>query len=296
MRSRGLILSFALLIALTLGLASVSLASPTATTNSANDILNMDVGKDGWIEYQGKANPYPLEDPSTLTRQGKRASDGTCKFEGKMVLQPKQNAIEERPQAVNLNTCEERVIRGVPTKESMGVSLEKKAANNDPHVSSKEDERKSHPRDDAVSKAKGDAAASYWSAGFLKTWWENPVNLDVNLVRNNTGWYWNGSRVTGARGGYRYYWLSASGWDLRGNNWRNSWTSYQTTSSSYAHYRNPIFCRAMLGIFGSTTHVYYDRNTVHGRYNGALVGRWNSYKSGGCNRLLSFNKVLRRTA
>ena len=68
---------------------------------------------------------------------------------------------------------------------------------------------------------------------------------------------------------------------------KNSQT--QVRSSSYAHFRNGIFCLTI------DTHTYYDRNNAYGKYNGYLVGQVTWRKSGGCTGLLSFHSRLVRT-
>ncbi len=88
-----------------------------------------------------------------------------------------------------------------------------------------------------------------------------------------------------------YGWYSTSGWGLKENNffcrYENSQT--QVRSSSYAHFKNGIFCAFI------DTHTYYDRNNAYGKANGYLVGTVNAYKKGGCTGLLSFHTQLRRT-
>ncbi|GAB3898007.1 hypothetical protein GCM10029964_081790 [Kibdelosporangium lantanae] len=166
----------------------------------------------------------------------------------------------------------------------------------------REGRHRGHP--DSAQKDEGDATAEVGtgtdaailattrSAGYYKSYYEDPVQLDVNSVTNSTTWSWNGSSVLsspGPVGGYHYGWFKGSGWSLKENNWQNTYTSYQTTSSSYVHYRNGTFCATI------DTHTYYDRNNVHGRKDGWLLGNVNARKKGGCTSLLSFHTKLKRT-
>jgi hypothetical protein len=130
------------------------------------------------------------------------------------------------------------------------------------------------------------------SAGYYKSYYEDPVQLDVNSVKNSTEWSWNGSSVLSSpvpKGGYNYGWYSPSGWSLKENDWRNTYTSTQTTSSSKVHFRNGSFCATI------DTHTNYNRNNVHGRKDGYLLGDVKAKKSGGCTSLLSFHTKLKRT-
>lgn len=128
------------------------------------------------------------------------------------------------------------------------------------------------------------------SAGYMKSWYQDPIALVVNSVQNSTDWNWDRTCVVApVSGGYRYTWFSTSGWVLQQNNWQNSYNCTQSTSSSYVHFHNGIFC------VGIATDTYYNRNTVHGKFDGTLTGNVSATKAGGCIGLLSFHYSLRRT-
>ena len=127
------------------------------------------------------------------------------------------------------------------------------------------------------------------SRGHLRTYWEDPVGLDVNGVKNTVDWKWNGVNcLSPGWGSYAYDWYSPSGWALKDNNWQNVYDCSRQTSSSYVHYRNGLFCLTI------DTHTYYDRNTIRGRWDGYLLAEWNTWNSGGCTGLLSFHYNFRR--
>lgn len=132
------------------------------------------------------------------------------------------------------------------------------------------------------------AATTTHSAGYLNSWFRDPAYITVNSVRDSTDWRWNRTCVNSpVYGSYHYTWFA--GWVKEGNNWQNSYTCYQSTSSSYVHFHDGAFCAF------TDTEVYYNRNTVHGRYNGYLVGTVNWSKTGHCSGLLSFHDYLKRT-
>jgi hypothetical protein len=134
------------------------------------------------------------------------------------------------------------------------------------------------------------AAATTHSAGYAKSWYQDPPGIVVNSVQNSTDWHWNRRCVVApVSAGFQYHWFTPSGWFLLQNNWQNSYTCAQSTSSSYAHFINDIFC--ML----HPTDVTYNRNTVHGQANGTLAGNVHASKLGICSPLLSFHWVLKRT-
>lgn len=229
----------------------------------------------------------PMQGSAVQMQQGKVLGPKACEFVTNLNVPSGQQAIEQREVAINIDTCQILLETGVPNPASLASYRQGK------RLSSSSAQARSRGRGADVRSA----ARAVHSAGYFKTVWEDPVEIDVTSVRNNTDWHWTGSRVVRpVRGRRGYGWFSASGWQLnKGSNWRNYFTSYQTTSSSFVRFHNDAFCRAVFGIFGTTTHVVYDRNTVHGRKNGDLVGKVRTRKYGGCSKLLHFDKYLVRT-
>lgn len=128
------------------------------------------------------------------------------------------------------------------------------------------------------------------SAGYMKSYYEDPAQIDVNSVNNATDWYWTGSCINTVYGSYHYGWYSRSGWELKESNWHNYYYGCTNSeSSSYVHYRNGKFCASV------DTHTYYNRNVVRGYYNGYLRGAVSAAKKGGCTGFLSFHYKLKRT-
>lgn len=279
--SRLTILSTAVMTAIIAVFTSIAFASPNADSKAS--------AKDGWITF---GPDYPLSNLVTYVQQGIKHPDGRCEFSGELVLPLGSQAIEERETAINLTTCQVRIERGVPPAN---VTANETIS---PQGLTKSGEQKSTSK--STTKASSGevsiAATAQRSAGLHRIWWEDPAHIDVNLVENNTDWHWNGNSVVGpVYGGYRYWWLSESGWTLRENNWQNYYDSYQSTSSSYAHFVNNYFCTATYGQYQPPTHTYYDRNTVNGRYNGDLVGSWRSWVDGGCPYFLHRHSQLVRS-
>jgi hypothetical protein len=136
------------------------------------------------------------------------------------------------------------------------------------------------------------AQAVVQSAGFLKTWWIDPINITVNSVQNSTTWRWSGTGrcVTGILGGQNLTWFTPSGWFLLSDSWNNTFNCTQTTSASTVAYDNPVFC-ALISTFAT-----YNPNRANGLQNGVLLGSWNDIVFGSvCVNLLRFRMQLQRT-
>jgi hypothetical protein len=230
------------------------------------------------------AQPPPLLNPITLDVKGKKVGN-VCEYSSSLELAPGQIAIREDSVLFDDATCTMRVQRGVPADIGTGP------------VDAGPAGQEGGAAADGAAAAPGRSlagvkrVAATHSAGYYKSYFEDPVGIDVNSVRNNVDWYWNGSYVYNGYCSYHYGWYSTSGWGLHENNffcrYENSQT--QVRSSSYAHFKNGIFCAFI------DTHTYYDRNNAYGKYNGYLTGHVNWRKEGGCTGLLSFHAHLQRT-
>jgi hypothetical protein len=233
------------------------------------------------LQGEGRAGskPPPLVDPLTLDIQGQRVGPDRCQYTSTLELAPGEPAVREDVITVDDASCTMRVQRGVPADLAEAAP--------EPGMSEQSGSAVAKERG-AFVRARTLATHSH---GYHKSYYEDPVQLDVNSVRNDVDWTWNGSSVSGGSCSYHYGWLSGSGWGLKENNffcrYENSQT--QVRSSSYAHFKNGIFCAFI------DTHTYYDRNNAYGKSNGNLVGTISASKSGGCTGLLSFHHLLRRT-
>jgi hypothetical protein len=128
------------------------------------------------------------------------------------------------------------------------------------------------------------------SAGYLKSFWEDPPQFDVNSVRNSVDFRYGGGCVHNPiEFAANYGWMSQSGWERLGNDWSRGADCASAGSSSFVHFKNKVFCASI------DTNVWYNRNTIYGYPNGAMRGKVHSEKRGGCVRLLSFDKKMVRT-
>ncbi|MGH2997286.1 MAG: hypothetical protein ACRDM9_13305, partial [Gaiellaceae bacterium] len=201
--------------------------------------------------------PPPLVNPLTLDVAGKRVGPNVCEYTSTLEVAPGEVSVREDVIAVDDATCTMRVQRGVP------ADLAEPA--DEPGSSTKTGE--ATPKPDRSLAGAGRALATH-SKGYHKSYFEDPPGIDVNSVRNDVDWVWNGSTVSNGLCSYTYGWFAASGWGLKENNFFCRYENSQTQlrSSSYVHFKNGIFCLFI------DTHTYYERNNAYGKWNGNLVG------------------------
>ena len=147
--------------------------------------------------------------------------------------------------------------------------------------------------------AEGTRVLTRHTAGTYRSWYEDPApfNIDVAGIKDAVDFRYGG----GCAGWGTFYWgwwadwYSTTGWQFDDFNHHFGRVCGYVYHSSYAHFRNPVFCRVLAGpLFGKTTKIKFDRNTIRGLGNGGLKGIVNARRSGGCFRLLSLNDRLRR--
>ena len=233
-----------------------------------------------WVAFENW--PYPLGSPYRYYVQGNRMADGSCGWQEDVTLGPGSAVVEGREVGIDTSTCLVLMERGTPpawavasafSRPDGGASFESGggAATFVPSGS-----------DSAGAALVGVAATTQHSQAAFKSYWEDPIWIDVNSVSDATDWYWNGSCVTSSYGAWEYGWYTPTGWWKVSSNQQNTYNCTETTVSSYAHYANDKFCPGD----NNRTHAYYDRNTVHGRYNGSATRSIYTYVSGGCSGFL----------
>jgi hypothetical protein len=211
--------------------------------------------------------------------QWKKNSSGGCEITQTGTARPGAVATETHELAFNLSTCQSQMATYPLTSTELAAAEQKDAAASSAGVTAP-----TAPASAGASlSSAGVTAASLHRAAYSQTWYEDPPGLDVTKVRNDTDWYSNGSCVTSASGSYAYNWLSASGWSKQSSNWRNTSRCAQSESSSYAKFRNGVFCATI------DTYNTYDRNNIWGKPNGSYTWSYHATKSGGCTALLSIH-------
>lgn len=222
--------------------------------------------------------PVPLKNTVTKTIQGTRVSDG-CSYQGSAEVPPGGDEVAIHETSENTSTCTMTVVRGTPTSTSAETS--------DPSDASTSGQAAADPAEpSAVS-----PAATTHSKGYVHAWYQDPAHIHLTSVTDHVNWRWNGHHVSHGHCSYHYTWHSSTGWGLKGNNFYCRYEKGKTRvdSSSYAHFKDGIFC-----VF-TDTDTYFKRVHAYGKSSGGLVGTWHAHKSGHCAGLLSFHAHIKRT-
>lgn len=141
------------------------------------------------------------------------------------------------------------------------------------------------------------AASSRRSAGYFRSWWDDPIGIDVTVAHDTVDFTYSGGCVQTYGTAWSLSWYSPSGWERRKDSHTHGAVCGYAYQSTYARFINDVFCRAAIGpLFGRTTKVYFDRNTIRGLGgNGTLKGLVHSVAKGGCREALSFHYKIYRT-
>lgn len=213
----------------------------------------------GWLTYN-----LPSGVNSSLTTkhtvQG-RASGGVCQFTFTGSLAPGAAGFEEDEVAFDPSTCQAVYAVG-PIQHPAAAAGELSTS---------------------ASGATGDAAASGGDPAFyMKTFYEDPVGIDVTSLRNDLEWSYSGGCVRSYKWKRHATWYSPSGWGLNSvgdSPWLNCGSA---GSNSHADMENNIFC----AFTNTWTHYYYN-HYVKGTPDGVAHYGWNDADSGACSGLLS---------
>jgi hypothetical protein len=123
------------------------------------------------------------------------------------------------------------------------------------------------------------------SAFYLRTFYEDPVGIDVTSLRNDVEWTYNYTCNSSYKWKRTARWYTLSGWYLRYVNDRPSLGCNNAISNSDALMENDFFCSP------ESVYTHYNFNhEVDGKPNGSVVYSWNDYVDstfGICYRLLS---------
>lgn len=142
----------------------------------------------------------------------------------------------------------------------------------------------------AASAGRGDPTLAF----FLKTYYEDPVGIDVSSLREDLEWTYSGGCNTSDKWKRHAVWFTTSGWYLRYVNDSPSFGCNHAIINSDALMENDVFCWAA---FHDPESVYTHYNYNHeldGRPNGTVVYSWNDYVDstlGICYRLLSHHNT-----
>jgi hypothetical protein len=135
------------------------------------------------------------------------------------------------------------------------------------------------------SAGRGDPTLAF----YMKTFYEDPVGIDVTSLRNDVEWTYSGGCNTSYKTKRNATWFTPSGWYLRYVNDNNSFGCSNAIGNSDALMENDVFCPTFNDPESVYTHYNYNHE-VDGKPNGTAVYSWNDYVDstlGICYRLLS---------
>ena len=129
----------------------------------------------------------------------------------------------------------------------------------------------------------------HYRQGGLHSWFDDPVDIVVNAVKNSLDFHYDGTAIRGTVNSYEStYWAGVTGWAKDADKWSHGFnpTVQIAYSTSYVKYTNYAFCA------GIRAHAWYNNNMLHGYRNGHLHGVVHWHLQGGCVKLLSFHHRL----
>lgn len=127
------------------------------------------------------------------------------------------------------------------------------------------------------------ALSGCWNGGYLQTSWYDPINIQVNYVRDTVNWCGNGTYLTSWSSSYKTGYYSPSGWyEVYGGTTKYV-CSCLTWGETYTNDRfvNPNFAHAC-----NETDTYYRPNGYIFYGDGTSTGDYNTWATGTCASLL----------
>jgi len=210
--------------------------------------------------------------------RGRRTSDGGCRYSGgETIAADAVGTWIEREVAHNLGACRLITETGRPLEPEPAVdgtdSLE--------FVPEPTATAESQAPSSQVGSIVAQAAST--KSAWHKTYFEDPVFIDVNSAKTFVTWTYNGSCVTSSSGHKAQYgWYTPTGWRLDWQNFSSSRNCSGAISTSNSHFSNGAFCATI------DTHTEYVPNKIRGNPSGSYSLWWDANKWGGCNWLLAF--------
>jgi|GEM_PF-5668121 len=269
------------------------------------------VARDGWILY-----PSVLDHPgiletydsvSTISLQGVRTADG-CAFSG-TVSSDDLGAATGGPVYIsevgyNPDSCRSSLVAAEVTPEQVVSIAELTGATvSSPAFTGTQ-------RYNEVTQPVANPSLFGVAPGPVLTYSKtltamikDPIGLVTTSTVTTLTWSATATAVTEVSTKHGYSWLSATGW-VRDNAWVET-AGYAIDGHAFGDtaesYSNSKFCSVVhficppltnfLGGSG-TTYAVHSRTRVEGGPGGTWVVTWTMKKSGGCNRLLSYDVVV----
>lgn len=229
--------------------------------------LGTAVAQADWITY-----PLPPGVNPALTTQQTVQGDrlgSACEFTFSGTLAPGSAGVEGDEVAFNPTTCQALYDVG-PIQDSNATT-----------------DATNSSTDESSGSLGGGTSCCATTAAYLKTYWEDPVGIDVTSLRNDVEWNWHyGVCDNWMKWKRRATWYSPSGWVLNWVGDNPSIVCDQARSISHAQMENAPFCFTISG--GPPTYTtYYYNHEIWGDPYGIAHYTYHDVVSGGCTSLLS---------
>jgi hypothetical protein len=197
-----------------------------------------------------------------------------------------QQAEDLREFAYNPVTCDYLLETGAPPASALAAAQQDDAT---------AEGRIDYTEDATALTTAASGVGLYRAHYYFRSWYEDPLGIDVTIVGNSIDWHYNGLDVyPPVKATYHFHEYKKSGWGLFEHDSRGDWNLTRGTDSSYAHFANGSFP----GCLGKETHVWFNRNNIFGYWNGAAEGKVHAKLRGlnaaGCIRALHFHYRLQR--
>jgi hypothetical protein len=299
----------------------------TSVVKGQSDPLAMPQLGNGWIGY---AAEYALTDAVVRSVKGVRDASGTCQFDSTVTASRERPAVLGRTRAAHLTEC--LIVRevGVPPADVVARYDAEQALDpgaGDATATLNEESPDSADTTDEVTPdvgagspptpgVDGDASPGSVCApgcrdaevvsitGYYRTWYEDPLFIDVSTLRQEIFWSTEGVRgcVRSTSGSLSSSLFEQTGWVLNRSNRRAGYVCSRAYSSAYGKFTNEYFCDVVSEIsplppgihfIVAPARTFFNRAVARGYNSGNLTGNTRHSKKGGCSELLVFNDMAR---
>lgn len=256
----------------------------------------MTVRRDGnWIRRE---YVRPLNDSSKATLRGRAVAESgaaknqTCRYSNSGVSSPNDllpGQVEvEREVAYDQSRCIVELERAVVSQEDPAVQESTSNRAGSTEVLAPSPPLQPETKSAKPSESVGTSAVI--NTAIHKTYFEDPLQLDVNTTTAEVSWQFDGTCVTYSQDHWgRFHWLNETGWRLDSRSASADRACGYATTTANAQYSNGTFCTLLRGTPQPTTYTEYTPTLIQGRPDGRYYWYYQWYRSGGCREFLFFH-------
>jgi hypothetical protein len=131
----------------------------------------------------------------------------------------------------------------------------------------------------------------YSRHGFFATFWMDPLGLTVSDAIDEGRWEYDGTYVRNKWGDDGTYWFDLNGWHQVSHSWGTYYNAPRTWMTVWTDARGQTSC-GFPPLNCGTTHIYYDANNFYGGGDGTRSGGVNTWATGSCASLLTYEAMV----